>query len=98
MLEGSSVDHVDGGERSVQRTGFGNAARWKRTPPGTWEALDIPRAVGGRSHRKGQPKRRSMVARESEDRIRAMKSGNGGTGPGGAKAVRAGVSFRREPC
>ena len=40
-----------------------------------------------------------MVARESEDRIRALKSGNGmAPEPGGAKAVRVDANFRREPC
>ena len=67
--------------------------------PDTWEALTIPRQIGGRSQCKGQPEPRPMVVRESEDRIRATKSGNGkAPGPGGAKAARAGVNFWREPC
>lgn len=98
-LEGSSADRVRTGEGSTQRTGLRIVARKQEDVPGTWEALTTPRADGGRSQCKGQPEPRPMVARESEDRIRARKSGNGtASGPGGAKAVRAGVNFWRAPC
>jgi hypothetical protein len=52
--------------------------------------------VGGRQ---GRPELTPTGTRESEGCIRAKTSGNGvASGPGRAKAARAGVSFRRELC
>ena len=98
-LEGGSAGHVEDGRAVGATDAVVKRGTLEEDVPGTWEALTTATGSGGRSQCKGQPEPRPKVARESEDRIRATKSGNGtASGPGGAKAVRVGASFRREPC
>ena len=76
-LEGRSVGHIVGGRAVGATDGVLKRDTLEEDAPGTWEALTTPPAVGGRSKGKGQPEPRPMVVRESEDRIGALKSGNG---------------------